>query len=209
MVADLPAGSLLLTDLGYFRFPWDDALTDANHPWVARLRDQTSFTVAPVFGAGGGHRDALVWLGADRSDKATPLVRLVDIRHGQTTRRYLTTVTDPPALSRAEVVRLYARRWDIALAFQTLTPDLGLSVLWSGKKPVIQTQVWAVLGIAPIAFHRRCLIAERAGVDLFDVSLVLLLKELPRFAARGADPVATIAALGTDGGVIRPSRRIR
>lgn len=208
MVADLPVGSLILTDLGYFSFPWYDALTDAKHHWIARLREKTSTTVAHVFWARDGHRDTLVWLGAHRSDKARHLVRLIEIRHGQTTRRYLTNVTDPADLSLAEVVRLYARRWDIELAFKTLKTDLGLAVLWSGKAPVIQTQVWAVLLIAQIAFHLRFLIAKRAGVDLFDVSLVLLLKDLPRFADRGEDPVAVIARLGTYGGFLRPSRRI-
>lgn len=209
MVANLPEGSLLLTDLGYFSFPWYDALTDAKQYWVARLREKTSYTVEHVFWARDGHRDALVWLGAYRSDKAKHLVRLVEIRHGPTTRRYLTNVTDPTDLPMAEVVRLYARRWDIELAFKTLKTDLGLDVLWSGKWPVIQTQVWAVLLIAQIAFHLRFLIATRAGVDLFDVSLVLLLKELPRFAERGADPVAAIAGLGKYGGFLRPSRRVR
>lgn len=209
MVADLPEGSLLLTDLGYFSFPWYDALTDAKHHWIARLREKTSFTIAHVYWARDGHRDALVWLGAYRADKAKHLVRLVEIRHGQTTRRYLTNVTDPADLAMAEVVRLYARRWDIELAFKTLKTDLGLEVLWSGKRPVIQTQVWAVLVIAQIAFHLRFLIATRAGVELFDVSLVLLLKELPRFAERGADPVAAIAGLGKAGGFLRPSRRVR
>ena len=209
MIADLPPGSLILTDLGYFSFPWYDTLTDARHSWVARLREKTSFTVAHEFWAQAGHRDALVWLGAYRADKAKHLVRLVEIRHGQTTRRYLTNVTDPRQLPMAEVVRLYARRWDIELAFKTLKADLGLAVLWSGKPPVIQTQVWAVLVIAQIAFHLRFLIAARAGVDLFDVSLVLVLKELPRFAERGEDPVAAIAALGTAGGFLRPSRRVR
>ncbi|MDQ3656294.1 MAG: IS4 family transposase [Chloroflexota bacterium] len=209
MVADLPAGSLLLTDLGYFSFPWYDALTDAKQHWIARLREKTSSTVAHVYWERNGHRDALVWLGAYRSDKAKHLVRLVEIRHGQTTRRYLTNVTDPAKLSMAEVVRLSARRWDIELAFKTLKTDLGLAVLWSGKGPVIQTQVWAVLVIAQIAFHLRFLIATRAGVDRFDVSLLLLLKDLPRFAERGEDPVAAIAALGKFGGFLRPSRRVR
>lgn len=209
LVAELPEGSLILTDLGYFSFPWYDALTDAKQHWVARLREKTSFTVVHTFWAQDGHRDALIWLGAYRADKAKHLVRLIEIRHGPTTRRYLTNVTDPTALRMAEVVRLYARRWDIELAFKTLKTDLGLSILWSGKGPVIQTQVWAVLLIAQIAYHLRFLIAERAGVDLFDVSLVLLLKEVPRFAERGEDPVAAIAALGPSGGFIRPSRRVQ
>jgi IS4 transposase len=208
MLDDLPEGSLILADLGYFSFPWFDALTDAGHHWVARLRGKTTYTVEHVHWERGGNRDALIWLGAYRADKAKHLVRLVEVRHGRTTRAYLTNVTDPFVLPMADVVRLYARRWDIELAIKTLKTDLGLSVLWSAKWPVIQTQIWAVLLIAQIAFHLRFLIAAKAGVDLFDVSLALLLKELPHFAARGEDPVTAIAGLGAAGGFIRKSRRI-
>lgn len=75
---------------------------------------------------------------------------------------------------------------------------------------MIQTQIWAVLTIAQAAFHLRLLVAEAAGVDLFDVSLPLLLAEAPKFLERGEDPVTTIAWLATQGragGLIRPSRR--
>lgn len=209
MVADLPPGSLILTDLGYVSFAWYDELTDAGQVWIARLRRKTSYTVVHEHGARDGMRDALVWLGAHRADRAKHLVRLIEVRHGRTIRAYLTNVTDPTTLPMAEGVRLYARRWDIELAIKTLKRDLGLHILWSATWPVIQTQSWAVLLIAQIAFHLRVLIAVRAGVDLFDVSLVLLLKAVPRFAAHGEDPIATIAALGSAGGFIRPSRRIR
>ena len=58
--------------------------------------------------------------------------------------------------------------------------------------------------IAQCAFHLRLLVAEAAEVDLFDVSLPLLLKEAPRFLARGEDPVAVIPTLGAAGGYYPP-----
>ena len=42
LVAELPAGELVLADLGYFSFPWFDDLTDAGHYWISRMRNQTS-----------------------------------------------------------------------------------------------------------------------------------------------------------------------
>jgi IS4 transposase len=66
----------------------------------------------------------------------------------------------------AEVVRRYARRWDIELVFKTVKTDLGLEVLWSSKWPVIR----AMLIIAQLAAHLRFLVAQAAKVDLFDVS---------------------------------------
>ena len=53
LLADLPDGSLILTDLGYFSFPFYDGLTTADQHWVARLRDKTSFHPgALLLGAG-------------------------------------------------------------------------------------------------------------------------------------------------------------
>src|SRR5688572_13786054 len=43
MVADLPVGSLLLMDLGYFAFDWFDHLTEHGWYFVARLRAKTSY----------------------------------------------------------------------------------------------------------------------------------------------------------------------
>lgn len=212
LLADLPAGSLILTDLGYFSFPFYDGLTNARQHWIARLRDKTSFVPVHCFWERDGSGEWLVWLGAYRADKAGHLVRLIVVKRGTTTYRYLTSVRDPRQLAAQDVVQLYGRRWDIELAFNTLKTDLGLAVLWSTVWPVIQAQVWAVLTIAQCAFHLRLLVADAATVDLCEVSLPLLLKEVPRFLERGENPVTTIAWLaqqGTVGGLIRPSRRTR
>jgi hypothetical protein len=206
MVRSLPKGSLLLTDLGYFSFPFYDRLTRHRQHWIARYREKTSFVPVHCFWEQDGSGEWLVWLGKHRADRAASRVRLIAVRRGQVTHRYLTNVTNPHRLSAQEVVQLYARRWDIELAFKTLKTQLGLGVLWSTHWAVIQTQVWAVLTIAQCAFHLRFLVAREADVDLFDVSLDLL-REAPRFAARGADPVTAIAQLGGLGGFIRPSRR--
>lgn len=210
LLADLPRGSLILTDLGYFSFPFYDGLTNAHQSWIARLRAKTSVIPVHCFWEDAGGGEWLVWLGAYRADKAGHLVRLIVVNHGTRTFRYLTNVRDPRQLSAQEVVTLYGRRWDIELAFKTLKVDLGLQVLWSTRWPVIQAQIWAVLTIAQAAFHLRLLVAEAAAVDLFDVSLPLLLTEAPKFVVRGENPVTTIAWLatqGTAGGIIRPSRR--
>lgn len=209
LVDTLPVGSLILGDLGYFSFAFMDDLTDRGYHWIMRLRDKTSYTVAHIHWQQQGMRDALIWLGAHRADRTKHLIRLIAVRHGTTTRRYLTNVTDPFVLPLPAVVRLYARRWDIELAIKLLKRDLGLHLLWSGHWPVIQTQVWAALIIAQIAAHLRLQIAQRAGVDLFAVSLTLLLRDLPRFVERGENPVTAIADRGAYGGYLRPPRRVR
>ncbi len=207
LLEGLARGTLLLADLGYFAFAWFDALTDAGYWWVSRLRAKTSFTVLHRFCDDGRVFDGLVWLGKHRADRAAHAVRLVRFPVGGTTFSYLTNVLDPRVLPIAEIARLYARRWDLELAFKLIKRQLGLHLLWSAKDGVILQQVWAVLTIAQILQALRLEIAARAGVDPFEVSLPLLVEYLPRYAYEGRDPVAVFVEHGRALGFIRPSRR--
>lgn len=205
----LPKGSLILADLGYFGFEWFDRLTDDQYWWLSRVRANTSFLPVHTLYEDGDTRDVLVWLGAYRADKAKHLVRLIQIPHGETVHRYLTNVRDPQQLPLTAVGPLYARRWDIELAFKLIKRDLGLHLLWSAKQSVLRIQVWAVLIIAQIALALRREIADQARVTIFEVSMTLLVQDLPRFAAQGTrDPVAWFVAVGRKLGYIRDSRRI-
>lgn len=209
LVADLPRGSLVLCDLGYFGFAWFDDLTEAGQWWLSRLREKTSTIRVHTYYEQGEVLDALVWLGAYRADRARYLVRVVQVPHGHQLRRYITNVLDPRQLSIAEVARLYARRWDIEMAVQLVKQHLGLGLLWSAKAVVIQQQIWAVLTIAQIVQALRVEAAARAGVALFDVSLPLLVRYLPRYAAYGHDPLAAFLADARRLKFIRPSRRVQ
>lgn len=209
LVASLPPRSLIVADLGYFSFRWFDDLTNGGHLWISRLRRKTSYTVVHTFSQHGDTFDGLVWLGAHRADRAAHLVRLVRFRHGAQIRQYVTNVRSPETLPVAEIARLYARRWDIEMAFQLVKEHLGLAVWWSSKDVVVQQQLFAVLIIAQIVQALRLEIAARAEVELFEVSLPLLVQYLPEFAARGEDPVAAFVARGRAAGFIRPSRRIQ
>ena len=93
-----------------------------------------------------------------------PIGSLVQFQVGQTRYRYVINVLDPQQRSRREIATVYARRWDIELAFQTIKQHLGLHLLWSAKPVAIQQQVWAVLIIAQILQALRLEIAGRAGV---------------------------------------------
>ncbi len=107
----------------------------------------------------------------------------------------------------AEIARLYARRWDIELAFKLVKTHLGLHLLWGAKPVVVLQQVWAVLIIAQVLQALRLEIAGRAGVDPYEVSLPLLVEYLPFFAARGLDPVTVFVEQGRALRFIRPSSR--
>lgn len=207
MVATLPVGSLILADLGYFGFAWFDDLTRAGYFWVSRLRAKTSYTLLHTFYQDETTFDGIIWLGAYRADQAAYAVRLVCYHYQTVSYRYITNVLDPAHLSLYDIARLYARRWDIELAFKLIKRHLGLHLLWSAKIVVILQQIWAVLILSQILQALRLEIAGRAGVDPFEVSMHLLVEYAPRLAAQGQDPVAVLVERGREAGFIRPSTR--
>lgn len=209
MVAMLPQGALILADLGYFSFAWFDYLTDNGYWWLSRLRSKTSYEVIHTYFKDGTTFDGLVWLGKYRADQAAYAVRLVQFQVGKTTYQYITNVHDLHLLPMADIARLYARRWDIELAFKLIKRHLNLHLLWSSKTTVILQQVWAVLIISQILQALRMEVAGRADVDPFDVSMQLLIQYLPRLAARGQDPIETFITYGRQVRFIRPSSRLR
>lgn len=208
MVSDLPVGTLIVADLGYFGFAWFDDLTEAEYWWVSRLRAGTSYEIIHTYYHDGETFDGIVWLGAHRADRAKHAVRLVQFRVGEHLHAYLTNVRDPALFPLAEVARVYGRRWDFELAIKLVKRELGLHLVWSTKPVVIAQQVWAALCIAQILHALRFEVARRAAVEVFDVSLPLLVRWMPRFAAQGEDPITVFVERGRAAGFIRPSRRV-
>ena len=66
----------------------------------------------------------------------------------------------------------------------------------------------AVLLIAQILQTLRMAVAERAEVDVFAVSMRLLIQYLPEYAVRYDDPIAEFVADGERMKFIRPARRV-
>ena len=157
---------------------------------------------------GDGVLDAIVWLGIYRADRARHAVRLVQFyQHGRL-HRYLTNVLDPQQLALADIARLYARRWDIELAFCLLKEHLQLSQLWSAKWEVVQVQIWCALLLAQVFHGLQVQLAAQEGVDPFEVSIDLLVEVVPRLLQRGIAPLPFLRRVGREVGLIRPSTRI-
>src|SRR6266487_836236 len=207
MLSGLAKGSLLLFDLGYFSFPWLDELTQLGYWYLTRQRAKTRYQVVHILYQADGVFDALVYLGVHSSDRAGQLVRLVCFRLGSQQYCYLTNVLDPAALAIVDIARLYARRWDIELAFRELKEHLGLRLLWSAKLGVIYQQIWASLILAQLLHAYQVELAARAEAEPFDVSLALLSRHLPRLLLHTADPMGFLVQHGRAMGLIRPSSR--
>jgi Transposase DDE domain len=209
LVAGLARGTLVVADLGYFGFRWFDALTDAGLWWVSRLRAKTSYTLLHVYYQDGETLDALIWLGAYRADRTRYAARLAQFRVGATLHRYLTNVREPQRFPLYEIAQVYARRWDIELAFLLLKEHLHLALLWSAKPVVTQQQVWAALIVSQVIHAFQFEIAARAACDPFEVSLALVVEYFPRLAADGHDPLQVFVQEGRRLRFIRPSTRTK
>lgn len=209
LLAGLVPGSLILQDLGYFSFPLFDRLSDLGCWWLSRVREKTSYRIEHVLLQQGSTLDALIWLGAYRSDRAGHLVRLIQFEHRGVCYRYLTNVLEPDMLSMSEAARLYARRWDIELAFKALKGDLGIHLWWSSHPVLVLQQLRAALILAQILHALHLRVAAEAGVDLFEVSLPVLVKLLATAPNRGnnEDLISLLVRKGVEQGLFRPSRR--
>ncbi|GAC1403427.1 MAG: hypothetical protein NVSMB49_20870 [Ktedonobacteraceae bacterium] len=208
LLEELAAGSLIVADLGYFGFAWFDYLTQQGYWWLSRLKPNTSYELRHIFYEHDEVLDALIWLGTGRN-QAAHACRLVQFRHGTTLYRYVTNVIDPLQLSLSEIAQLYARRWDIELAFRLLKEHLQLRYWWACEPILVLQQLWLTLIVAQVLHHLQAEIAARAGVDPFDVSLPTLLEVLTE--ARWPTPnglIATLVERGPRLGLIRPHRRL-
>lgn len=204
----LPVGSLILFDRGYASFPWYDELTRRGYFWITRPAKATGYPLVHAYVQQDHLFDGLVRVGRSHKDRAASIVRLVRFRCKGRWHAYLSNVLDPLTLSAADIVRLYARRWDIELAFRLLQDHLHLHTHWSEKWEVLALQVWASLLIAQVYHALQVELAARAGVEVFDVSLALLVRWVPLMLAQHQDPMSVLLAQGRAIGLIRPSRRI-
>lgn len=207
LLAHLQRGALILMDMGFFAFEWFDQLSAEGYFWISRLREKTSYEIVHTFYRQGDTFDGIIWLGAYRADRARYAVRLVTFRVGEKTYHYITNVLSPLQLSVHDIAVLYARRWDIEMAFQLIKRELKLHLFWSAKTVVLLQQAWAVLLISQILHALQLEIAAKAQVDPFDVSLPLLVQYLPSW--HDVDFVQLVVDRGRQAGFIRPSRRIR
>jgi hypothetical protein len=209
----LAPGTLLVLDAGYYAFPFFDWLTEHGCAFVIRARALRAETVVRVLHEPAHVRDRLVRLGAYRSNPCAHPVRLVEVRVGGTWRAYLTNVRDPGVLPVADVVALYARRWQVEEAFLLTQRLLGLSYLWSGAWNAIALQVWATWLLYGVLVDLSDAVAEELDQPLDAISLEMVYRGLYHFTGafqRGeaADPVAYLAAQ-PDLGIVKRRRKYR
>ena len=74
-------------------------------------------------------------------------VRLIEVQLGGRTRRFITSLTDARRYPTLELAQLYAKRWEIELAFREIKQSLqaGEFVLRSKQPSLVRQEAWGVL----------------------------------------------------------------
>lgn len=207
MVKSVRRGALLLFDLGYYNYAWFDELTQAGIWWVSRVRSNGSWKLEHILVQRDGYFEALVFMGSYRANQSGHLVRLVRYRYRGHWYTYICNIWDPLQLSGADIVRLYARRWDIELGFRVLKDHVQMRFMISSKPEVLGAQIWGSVLLAQLLHALQVRLAAEAGVDTFDVSIELLTRYLPTLLSQGIDVMRLAGPMGRAMGIIRPNTR--
>jgi hypothetical protein len=214
VIATVEAGALLIFDLGFLNYAHYDDLTTRGIHFLTRAAEKMAFRVERVLQATGEVHDLVVWVGSSDTSCCSQLLRLVEIKHGDTWYRYLTNVVDPAVLPAPYVLALYWQRWRIEDAFAIVKRLLGLAYFWRGSSNGIQVQVWATWLVYAVLVDLTDAVAAVLEQPYQALSLEMVYRGLYHFTQavqRGLadDPVAYLAANAHWLGIVKRKRKQR
>ena len=209
LLAALPAGALLLFDLGYTNFGVFLQVTRAQVTFVTRAKSNLAHEVVRTLRRSSHVHDALVWIGrgADRQQ-----IRLISVLHNGTWQRYLTNELDPQVLPPEYAVALYYQRWRIEDGYAVVKRLLGLAYFWVGSATGVQLQLWATWLLYAVLVDLTDAVAEELNQPFAALSLEMVYRSLYFFTTayqRGeaSDVVPYLAAEARDLGIIKRQRK--
>jgi hypothetical protein len=211
LLAALPAGALLVFDLGWTNFRMFAELTAAQVAFVTRAKANLAYRVERALGRTAAAHDTLVWVGggADRQ-----LLRLVEVLHRGKWYRYLTNELDPARLPPECVAALYAQRWRVEDAFNLVKRLLGLAYFWVGSEYGVQTQLWATWTLYAVLVDLTDAVARALDRPVAALSPEMVYRSLYFFTqayhrGEARDPVAYLAAKAKPLGILKRERKPR
>lgn len=209
LAAALPAGALLLLDLGFTNFARFAALTGAGVTWLTRAKDNLAYTVERSLERTARVHDELVWIGTGAERQR---VRLVTVLVQGTWHRYLTNELDPERLPPVCVVALYGQRWRVEDTFSLVKRVLGLAYFWVGSDNGVQLQLWATWLLYAVLVDLTDAVADRLHQPFAALSLEMVYRGL--YYVTGAyhrgetsDPVAYLATHAASLGLVKRARK--
>ncbi len=209
ILAALPAGALLIYDLGYTNFTHFAQLTAATVTFITRAKSNLVFEVSQTMRQTPQIHDRLVWIGKNETRQR---VRLIEVLYQSIHYRYLTNELDPQILPAGYVAALYWQRWRIEEAYAIVKRLLGLAYFWVGAENGIQLQLWATWLLYAVLVDLTDAVAEALTQPFAALSLEMVYRSLFHFTRayhRGdaTDPVTFLAANATWLGILKRPRK--
>ena len=173
--------TLLLLDRGFWNYSLFEQLIQLRADFITRLKTNAQYESVSIFSGSSSHRDTLIRLGSGYQGNPILNLRLVEIRHGNSWYRYLTSVLDPNVLPPYVVADLYSRRWRIEESFLLLKRLLGLSYLWTGSINGIQLQLWATWLFYVVLIDISDEIADELTLPFDSISVEMVFRGIYHF----------------------------
>jgi len=205
----LPAGALLLFDLGFTNFALFAQLTLARCTFITRAKSNLVFRTVCVNTYTNQVRDLLGWIG---NGATRQLIRLVKVYHRGTWYCFLTNELNPLRLPPEYIVALYRLRWRIEDAFNLVKRLLGLAYFWVGSQRGVLLQVWTTWILYAILVDLTDDVAEALNRPFDSLSIEMVYRGLYHFArafqrGEAQDPVAYLADNAKSLGIIKRRRK--
>lgn len=191
--------TLLLLDRGFWNYSLFKQLISVQSDFITRLKSNAKYKSISVLSQSSTHRDTLICLGTGYQGNPILNLRLVEIRHGRSWFRYLTSVLEPNVLPPYVVGDLYSRRWRIEESFLLLKRLLGLSYLWTGSINGIKLQLWATWLFYAILIDLSDEVADELTLPFDSISVEMVFRGIYHFTqalnlGNATDIVAYFAA---------------
>ena len=180
--------TLLLLDRGFWNYSLFEKLILAQSDFITRLKSNAKYESILILSQSSTHRDTLVRLGTGYQGNPILDLRLIEIRHGSSWYRYLTSVLEPDILPPYVVGDLYSRRWRIEESFLLLKRLLGLSYLGTGSINGIKLQLWATWLFYAVLLDLCDEIADELTLPINSISVEMVFRGIYHFtqaASRG------------------------
>lgn len=193
ILAAVPAGALLLIDLGFTNFT---AFVQASHfTFITRLKDGLAFRVTHIHPYSPHVKDMVGWIGVGKTKQR---VRVVKVHYKGEWYAFLSNELDPTVLPVQHLVALYFQRWRIEDAFNVVKRLLGLAYFWTSSQRGIHLQVWATWILYAILVDLTDDVAEALDRPFVHLSIEMVYRSLYYFAqaylrGEATDPIAYLA----------------
>ena len=204
--------TLLLLDRGFWNYSLFEQLIKLESDFITRLKTNAQYESVSILSQSKSHRDTLIRLGTGYQGNPILDLRLVEIRHGCSWYRYLTSALDPNILPPYVVGDLYSRRWRIEESFLLLKRLLGLSYLWTGSINGIKLQLWATWLFYVILIDLSDEVANELTLPFDSISVEMLFRGIYHFTqAASQSSIANLIAYFTapenqDLGIVKSPR---